>query len=48
MSRHKLVKNLDLDEELNDFAGASDDDLEEDLSPEDKGTQLTWKYYTLH
>ena len=25
MSRHKLVKRLDLDEELNDFDGGNDD-----------------------
>ncbi len=39
MSRHKLVKALNLDEELDDFDGVEEDgDEEEELSPEDKGT----------
>jgi len=29
MSRHKLVKALDLDEELDDFDGNHDDDYQE-------------------
>lgn len=29
MSRHKLVKNLDLDDELDDFDGGEDYDQEE-------------------
>lgn len=37
MSRHKLFKTLDLDEELEDFDGAGDDNDADDLSPEDKG-----------
>ena len=37
MSRHKLVKNLDLDEELDDFDGDDVENVEEELSPEDKG-----------
>lgn len=37
MSRHKLVKNIDLDDELDDFDGYSDDGGEEELSSEDKG-----------
>ena len=38
MSRHKLVKSLDLDEELDDFDGGTEGDLEDDLNAEDKGT----------
>ena len=38
MSRHKLVKALDLDEELDDFDGGEDDDNEEEVSAEDKGS----------
>ena len=37
MSRHKFVKTLDLDEVLDDYDGASEDDYEEELSAEDKG-----------
>lgn len=37
MSRHKLVKGLDLDEELNDFDGAVEDDYDYGVSAEDKG-----------
>ena len=36
MSRHKLVKGLDLHEELDDYDGAEDDTYEEELAPEDK------------
>lgn len=41
MSRHKLVKGLDLDEELNDYDGAEYDPYEDEeaaaeLAPEDK------------
>ena len=36
MSRHKLVKGLDLEEELDDYDGAEDDTYEEELAPEDK------------
>ena len=39
MSRHKLVKALDLDEELDDFDGGEDDDYEEEISVEDKGNK---------
>ncbi|PBP17260.1 P-loop containing nucleoside triphosphate hydrolase [Diplocarpon rosae] len=40
MSRHKLVKNLDLDDELDDFDGGdeyADDGADEELSEEDQG-----------
>ncbi len=37
MSRHKLVKALDLDEELNDFEGDVEDDYDDGVSAEDKG-----------
>lgn len=37
MSRHKLVKGLDLDDELADYDGAEDDTYEEEMTPEDKG-----------
>ena len=37
MSRHKLVKGLDLNEELDDYDGAEDDTYEEEIAPEDKG-----------
>jgi len=37
MSRHKLIKSLDLDEELGDFFGVGEDHDADDLSPEDKG-----------
>ena len=37
MSRHKLVKALDLDEELDDYDGADyDDQGDNELAPEDK------------
>ena len=39
MSRHKLVKGLDLDEELNDFDGGVEDEYDEGVSAEDKGMQ---------
>ena len=39
MSRHKLVKGLDLDEELNDFDGGVEEEYEEGVSAEDKGMQ---------
>ncbi len=38
MSRHKLVKALDLDEELDDFDGGAESDGDEEVSAEDKGT----------
>jgi len=34
MSRHKLVKNLDLDDELDDFDGGEDYDYEEGVGSE--------------
>ena len=37
MSRHKLVKNLDLDEELDDFDGGAEEGYDDELTPEDKG-----------
>ena len=38
MSRHKLVKALDLDEELDDFAGGAESDYDEEVSAEDQRT----------
>ena len=38
MSRHKLVKALDLDKELDDFDGGSDYD--DEIGAEDKGRYL--------
>ena len=40
MSRHKLVKALDLDEELDDFDGSADPDYDEELGADDKGTYV--------
>ena len=37
MSRHKLVKALDLDEELDDFDGGAESDYGEEVGAEDKG-----------
>lgn len=37
MSRHKLVKALDLDEELDDFDGGAESDYGEEIGAEDKG-----------
>ena len=37
MSRHKLVKGLDLDEELNDFDGGVEDEYDDGVSAEVKG-----------
>ncbi len=37
MSRHKLVKALDLDEELDDFEGVDEFGYDEEVSAEDKG-----------
>ena len=39
MSRHKLVKGLDLDEELNDFDGGVEGEYDDGVSAEDKGMQ---------
>ena len=39
MSRHKLVKGLDLNEELNDFDGGVEDEYDDVVSAEDKGMQ---------
>ena len=39
MSRHKLVKNLDLDEELSSYDGQEPE--EEPIDPEDEGTCTT-------
>lgn len=36
MSRHKLVKGLDLDEELDDFDGGAESDYGEEVDAEDK------------
>ena len=44
MSRHKLVKALDLDEELDDFQGDAESDDEEEVSAEDKGIQCFNSY----
>ena len=38
MSRHKLVKALDIDEELDDFDGGVEPEYDEEVSVEDKGT----------
>ena len=38
MSRHKLVKALDLDEELDDFDGGAESEYEEEIAGEDKGS----------
>lgn len=40
MSRHKLVKSLDYDEELEDYDGGAGDDFEEELTPEDRGKDV--------
>ena len=37
MSRHKLVKALDLDEELDDFDGGAESDYGEEVGVEDRG-----------
>ena len=37
MSRHKLVKALDLDEELDDFEGGDEYDDGQEVTAEDKG-----------
>lgn len=37
MSRHRLVKALDLDEELDDFEGDAESDYGEEVGAEDKG-----------
>ena len=37
MSRHKLVKGLDLDEELNDFDGGVEHEYDDGVSAEDNG-----------
>jgi len=40
MSRHKLVKNMDLDDELDDFDGGDDyDGGAAELTSEEKGPQ---------
>ena len=45
MSRHKMVKALDLNEELDVYDGLESDDFNDDLSPEDKGTAFGfWQY----
>ncbi len=40
MSRHKLVKALDLDEELDDFEGVDEFGYDEEVSAEDKGVDF--------
>ena len=40
MSRHKLVKALDLDEELDDFEGVDEFGYDEEVSAEDKGVNF--------
>ncbi len=37
MSRHKLVKALDLDDELDDFDGGAESDYGEEVGAEDRG-----------
>ena len=44
MSRHKLVKALDLDAELDDFEGGAESDYEEDLGAEDRGIRRSWTF----
>lgn len=39
MSRHKLVKALDLTDELDDFDGGAESDYEDEIGVEDKGTE---------
>ncbi len=41
MSRHKLVKALDLEDELDDFDGGAESDHDEEVSAEDKGTLIS-------
>jgi len=40
MSRHKLVKALDLEDELDDFDGGAESDRDEHISNDDKGTLI--------
>ena len=47
MSRHKLVKALDLDEELDDFDGGAESDYGEEISAEDKGIYLSFVVWIL-
>ena len=46
MSRHKLVKALDLDEELDDFQGADESDYEEEVGANDRGTDCSLSVIT--
>ena len=41
MSRHKLVKALDLDEELDDYDGGMDSGDDNEVNPEDRGTDMS-------
>lgn len=47
MSRHKLVKALDLDEELDDFDGGAESDYAEEVGAEDRGTCCSPTFSTL-
>lgn len=40
MSRHKLVKALDLDDELDDFDGGAESDTDDGVSAEDRGALI--------
>lgn len=40
MSRHNLVKALDLEDELDDFDGGAESDYDEYVSNDDKGTLI--------
>lgn len=40
MSRHKLVKALDLDEELDDFDGGAESEYGEKVDAEDRGVPV--------
>lgn len=41
MSRHKLVKALDLEDELDDFDGGAESDHDGYVSHDDKGTLIS-------
>ena len=44
MSRHKLVKNMNLDDELDDFDGGGNYDDEEGAGQEGRSRTGTYKY----
>lgn len=47
MSRHKLVKALDLEDELDDFDGGAESDYDDETGAEDKGTISVTRDYGL-